>query len=162
LYTDQGFGQLKLLVGHLKLRDETGNLVLIAISHIQIQVGSGSKNFTLPYPHYAKWVEQNWLTLIWKHTHQLHITVDVEHHWIPKLTRENDIFLMDEFMKYNFTPYHMKLINQCRLYLQAITIADITAADGKRLLRNIFNGIHPQDRISTLYWPRQEPPPETA
>jgi hypothetical protein len=64
LYTDQGYGQLKLLVGHLKLRDETGNLVLIAISHIQIHVGSGSKIFALPYPHYAKWVEQNWLTSI--------------------------------------------------------------------------------------------------
>jgi hypothetical protein len=47
LYTDQGYGQLKLLVGHLKLRDETGNLVLIAISHIQIHVGSGSKIFAL-------------------------------------------------------------------------------------------------------------------
>jgi len=88
--------------------------------------------------------------------------VDVEHHWTHKLVRENDLFLMDEFMKYNFTPAQMKLINQCRLYLQVITIADITAADGKRLLRSTFNGIQPQDRISTLYWPRQEPLPENA
>jgi len=27
LYTDQGYGQLKLLIGHLKLRDETGDLI---------------------------------------------------------------------------------------------------------------------------------------
>lgn len=58
LYTDQGFGQLKLLVGHLKLGDETDNLILIAISHLQIHVGSGTPFFALPYLHFAKWIDQ--------------------------------------------------------------------------------------------------------
>jgi hypothetical protein len=35
LYTNQGYGQLKLLIGHLKLRDEAGDLILIQISHLQ-------------------------------------------------------------------------------------------------------------------------------
>ncbi len=34
LYTDQGYGQIRLLLGHLRLRDDTGNIILIAISHL--------------------------------------------------------------------------------------------------------------------------------
>jgi hypothetical protein len=122
VYTDQGYGQLRLLVGHLKLKDEIGELILVSISHLQLHVGSGTEFFALPYPHYAKWVEQNWLTSIWKHTHQMNITVDVERHWIPILAREHDQFLMDELMRYSFSPQQLRNINLCRLYLQVITI----------------------------------------
>jgi hypothetical protein len=68
LYTDQGFGQLKLLMGHLKLEDNTGDLILIMISHLQLHVGSGTPFFALLYPHYARWIITNWLTSIWTHT----------------------------------------------------------------------------------------------
>ncbi len=50
LYTDQGHGQLNLLIGHLGLNDETGQLIRIAMSRIQVHVGSASSIFTLPYP----------------------------------------------------------------------------------------------------------------
>jgi hypothetical protein len=93
LYTDQGYGQLKLLIGHLKMKDEIGNLILIAISHLQIHVGSAKPFFTLPYPIYAKWIDSNWLTAIWKHTHQLQIVVDVEKHWTLEMARTNDKFI---------------------------------------------------------------------
>ncbi len=54
LYTDQGYGQLKMLIGHLKLEDEIGELILIAISHLQIHIGSGTPFFSLPYTSYVK------------------------------------------------------------------------------------------------------------
>lgn len=97
LYTDQGYGQLKLLIGHLKLKDDIGDLILIAIFHVQIHVGSGSPYFTLPHPHSSNWIDSNWLTSIWKHMHQLNINVNVERHWTTSLTRQHDIFLMEIF-----------------------------------------------------------------
>ncbi len=54
LHTDQGVRQLKLLAGQLKIADETGQLILIAISHVQLHAGSRTPFFALPYPHYAK------------------------------------------------------------------------------------------------------------
>ncbi len=107
LYTDQVFGQLKLLVGHLKLKDSTGDLIVIVISHLQLHLGSGTPFFALPYPHYAKWKAHNWLTSIWKHTHQLQITVEVERHWKTQLAQHQDLFLMDEFIKHNFSSQQM-------------------------------------------------------
>jgi hypothetical protein len=150
LYTVQGYGQLRLLLGHLQLRDETGQLILITISHLQLWVGSAKTFFALPYPHYALWIHHNWLMAIWKHTVQLQMQVEVEHHWLPKLLREHDLMLMDFFMTLNFSPSQLQLINRCRLFLQVLTLSDITSADGRTILPNYIKGIQSQDRISTL------------
>lgn len=104
LYTDQGFGQLKPLVGHLKMRDEVGELILIDISHLQLHMGSRIPFFALLYPHYSKWVDNTWLTSIWKHTHQLHITVEFEHHWTEKKARQFDLVLIDAIIHVTFPP----------------------------------------------------------
>ncbi len=160
LYTDQGYGQLKLLVGHLKLKDDIGDLILIAISHLQLHTGSGDPFFSLPYPHFSRWIDQNWLTSIWKHTHQIHIKVEVEKHWIPTLAREHDNFLMEIFQAHNFSPSQLRQLNHCRLFLQVITISDIATADGKRILPSALQGIRASDRSSSLQWPRQESPPK--
>ncbi len=117
LYTDQGYGWLKFLIGHLKLGDEIGKLILIAISHLHLNIGAESPFFSCSYPPYAKWVEHNWLTNIWKHTNQLQITVDMESHWKPRCARQQDLVLMDEFMKYKFSLKQLGMINSCRLYL---------------------------------------------
>jgi hypothetical protein len=162
LYTDQGYGQLKLLVGHLKLEDTTGDLILIAISHLQLHIGSRTPFFALSYPNYAKWIDHTWLSSIWKHTHQLAITVEVERHWTIQHARRNDMSLMDEFLKYNFSPQQLKHINNCRLFLQVILLSDIATADGQQILSTIRRGHKPIDRVSELHWPRQENPPELA
>ena len=162
LYTDQGYGQLKLLIGHIKLGDDIGNLILVAMSHLQLHIGLESSFFTCAYPPYAKWVEHNWLTSIWKHMHQLQINVEVERHWTPEKARQHDLILMDEFMKYNFTPMQLRLLNNCRLYLQVILLSDITTADGRHILPSVIQGSRAAYRTSTLYWPRQETPSDLA
>jgi hypothetical protein len=162
LYTDQGYGQLKLLVAHLKMKDEIGDLILIAISHLQIHIGSATPFFALPYPAYNKWIPNSWLTSIWKHTHQLTIVVDVKKHWTLGLARQHDKFIMDEILTYNFSSQQLILINNCCLYLQVILISDITTADGKFILSSVQKGQRPKDRPSNLYWPRQEKPPAQA
>ncbi len=40
LYIDQSFRQLSLFVGHLKLGDESGALIMSLLSHLQVVVGS--------------------------------------------------------------------------------------------------------------------------
>lgn len=49
LYMDQSYGQLKLLLGHLGMKDENGILILFAISHLQLHTGSATLFFELPF-----------------------------------------------------------------------------------------------------------------
>jgi hypothetical protein len=56
LYTDQGFGQLRLLIGHLKLRDEVGLQILCFLSELQLFIGTIKPVFTLPFSLYGRLV----------------------------------------------------------------------------------------------------------
>jgi hypothetical protein len=48
LYDDQGLGQLLLLIGHVKLEDENGKLILSLLSHTKLHIGSNISIFQLP------------------------------------------------------------------------------------------------------------------
>jgi hypothetical protein len=64
--------------------------------------------------------------------------LEVEQHWTPSKPRENDIFLVEYAMPLNLSISHLKMINQCRLHLQVITLSYITSADGKHISPSIL------------------------
>jgi hypothetical protein len=55
-YTDLGYGHLNYFVGHLKLADDVGQLILTLITHTQLHIGSMTSLFSLPYPSYHSWI----------------------------------------------------------------------------------------------------------
>jgi hypothetical protein len=65
---------------------------------------------------------------------------------------------MDLAIQYNFTASELKQINLSRIYLQVLTISDITTVNGHRILPCILQGHRDVHRISTLEWPRSERP----
>ncbi len=161
LYTDQGFGQLKFLVGHLKLADDTG-LICISLSHLQIYTGSATPVLSLAFAPYAKWIDSSWLTSVWKYTSQLKIGIDIEDQWTPIVCRLHDALIMDVVLQFNFSPKSLLQINLYRLYLQVLTISDIVSADGITRLPTTAKGEQAPHRVSSLYWPQQQRPPAAA
>jgi hypothetical protein len=153
LYTDQGHHQLKLLIRHLKLKDQNGDLIYIDLTNVQLVTGAIPPFFSLPYLMHAKWINWDWIVSICKYTAQLQIVIDIEHMWIPLLVRDHDVSLMDSALKYNFSPQYLREINQCHIFLQVITLADITLADGTHVLPKVLSGEALVDRHSTLHWP---------
>jgi hypothetical protein len=83
MYTDQGYQQLKFMVGHLHLQDEVGKLILIAMSNLQLITGSSQPFFKNQFAKYQKWIQKWWLTSIWQFTTQVKIVVEVSQHWAP-------------------------------------------------------------------------------
>jgi hypothetical protein len=76
--------------------------------------------------------------------------VEVEHHWLPTMTREYDLLLMDLFMSLNFSHTQMENLTSCRLFLQVVALSDITSAEGKYILPSYLNGCTSRDRNSSL------------
>ena len=162
LYTDQGIGQLRLLIGHLRRGGETSRLLLIAISVMQQRIGSSILFFNLPYPRYEGWTEKTWLTSLWKFLHITNVMIEMSDVPIPKIQREHDFFLMSEFIHLGFKKGDLELINQCRLYHQVFTAADIMVADGTRLDPIYTTNTRHPDRASSLQWPNQGCPSPKA
>jgi hypothetical protein len=93
LYTDKGVGQLKLFFGHLKLQDDTGNLLLVLLSELQLHIGTAHPILSAPYAPYAKLTDQNWLTSLRKFLSVARMQFDIEHLWWLDVTREHDHLL---------------------------------------------------------------------
>ena len=68
---------------------------------------------------------------------------------------------MEEFTKGSHTAPIIAILNRCRLYLQVITVSDITSADGSYILPEVKEGYRPRDRESTLHWLAQARPPNS-
>jgi hypothetical protein len=74
-----------------------------------------------------------WISFVWKHTHQLKIMIEIESLWTPLPTWQHDQSIMELTLQLNLHHNTLQAINQCCLFLQVITIADITTTDGKNL-----------------------------
>jgi hypothetical protein len=61
--------------------------------------------------------------------------IEVDESFIPPVQREHDEYLMDIALTSNeFTKSELRLINYCRLYIQSVTVSDITTAQGDTLI----------------------------
>ena len=161
-YTELGYSHLQYLVGHVKLGDNVGQMILSLITQTQLQVGSVMPLFHLPYPEYARWIDSTWITDVWKFTHRAKITVDIEHTWIPTVIRQGDIAIMDLALTFNLDDSQLRSINICRLFLQAITVSDLVTAKGDKLLPSVLSGEKELNRVSHLDWPVIPRPPSSC
>jgi hypothetical protein len=57
-------GNYGFLFGHIKLGDDVGKLLLALVNHTQLQVGSHTPFFRLPYPSFAKIIDHTWVTFM--------------------------------------------------------------------------------------------------
>ena len=163
VYADQSIGQLRLFLGHLRRGDHTSRLLSIAISILQLRIGSGVLFLNLPYPKYEGWVEHTWLTSLWKFLHLANLRVQVPSSIrFPSKQREHDSFIMTEFIYQGFSKLELDQINQCRLYHQVITVSDIAQADGIQIDAVYLGRSKHQDRLSPLQWPAQGIPSSKA
>jgi hypothetical protein len=132
-YAEQGVGQLRMFLGHLRVGDQTGKIILTAMSYLQLLVGSEVLFLNLPYPKYSKWIGKSWLTSLWQFLHLNKMTVLAAQHYLPKLPREGDTMLTTLFLYFQYKPKQLELLNQCRIYHQVLTTSDIATATGQSI-----------------------------
>ena len=65
---------------------------------------------------------------------------------------------MSSFLTLTLSPKALRRLNACRLYLQVITLADITDGGGHLLMDHYLKGHKAPDRRSKFDWPIQMRP----
>lgn len=132
LASTENVGQLRLLLGHLRLQDKTADLILIDISYIQLLVGSSTLFFNLPYTKYKWLVDTCWLTSIWAFLSTINFQLAIKEAYNPPLQRTHDVALMDFFVSQNYDRKRLMAINRCRVFLKVLFLSDICSADGTK------------------------------
>ena len=77
--------------------------------------------------------------------------------WLPSHRREYDSFIMEEVNLLKMSTSNKRRVNDCRLYLRAITKSDIVTADGTELDTKLFDGT--TRLATTIVFPNRPSPP---
>ena len=136
--TEQGIGQIQYLLKHWTSTLQPGIAQRIAISWAQMNTGVGwsvLEDVCTPLPHF----ESEWFRVLRDFLKSINSRIRLDNTYIPTLQRINDSYIMDHVLGSKmFQPTEIRQINYCRLYLQAVTVSDISTASGSQL----FCGIH--------------------
>jgi len=141
LYDLQGYSQLHTFFKFWRSPEsDPGKMLRVAMAWAQFCVGTEQPlltDTTTPLPH----LEANWISSVRKYLQDMGGTLQLKDPMVPPLQRHHDAYIMDRIMALgSFTPAQIRKINYCRLYLNAVTLADICSADGTRFDKEAFHG----------------------
>jgi hypothetical protein len=160
LYLQQGASQIAMLQQYLHTDTITGELLRANIEAIKIHVGIGQNLFSLEYGRFQKLVPPSLIKCIWEFASKYNIEIqeEITANIIPR--RENDKFLMEVIANQDnqFSNNDLTHINRCRLYMQVVTLADITNGNGALILEGTLKGTCMQHHKPYYKWPRQSRP----
>jgi hypothetical protein len=132
LATLQGHSRLQYLLGHIRCRDHTGQLMRMLIEYTQLECGTMDNILEQDYDRFSNCIiNKKWITEIWQYLHSCKATVAVQQKWKPHLGRINDIAIMDCLTASNqLSRGELQDINRCRIYMRAFFLSDITNMQG--------------------------------
>ena len=82
----------------------------------------------------------------------------LENTWTPKLLRKHNISLM-EFLSTRIKEKEtLRIINNCQMYLQIFTLAEMCSTDGTKLTKCSLHGHRNPSFQTLLHWPKQKRP----
>ena len=139
--TEQGVGQVQYFFKHWTSQLPPGKALRIAMSWAQMHTGVGWPILQDVSTNLPQFDESHWLRSLRLFLRSIQGQLRLDNPYIPSLQREHDSYIMDHVLQSKqFTNKQIQSINYCRLYLQAVTVSDITNASGNRIFSGILQG----------------------
>jgi hypothetical protein len=164
LYSEQGVGQIQVMLKHWRTSTtQAGRLIRIAVHWSQFAVGTGTPLLKDVSTKLSQ-MEVKWFASLRQYLQHIGGSIELDDPGTPPIQRVNDAYIMDVVLaRGQFKPAQIRQINYCRMYLQAVTISDITRANAMQLDMPMRRG-QPSSQSSTSRWHRfnQARPPQTA
>jgi hypothetical protein len=159
LFLQQGIFHIVDIIEHLYHNDITGHLIRTELEHLHLETGQPSFSFSNRFNDiHATLLTTSWAVETWRFMQNYDITIDLT---FPKfhLRRLHDQFLMHTLVSSSIPRSRWKHFNKCRLYLNVMSLADITSGDGLYLRKDLLTGTFDggSSRNSATWPPRQRP-----
>jgi len=163
LYTTMGIDKSLHMITHGSEDTMTGKLLRGTYELLVLETGLPGELFQWQYGDWEKIVKHSWISAQWKFLSEVnaHIQTNIK---TPPLRRLQDQYLMPLFQRTPTIAKHLRAINRCRIFLKAITIADITSADGRKIRKTAWEGRTNEDEYlgrHDLNWQQQCKPSPT-
>ena len=125
-----------------------------ALRHLQLEIGIGDNVLQTQHDDLGFLTTASFVTDLWCECLTIGITFRGAEStlWVPQLQSDHDKFLMDVAAKH-FTKKQLIHINLCRIFLQVLTISDLTYHDGKTIHSQYYSGKGDTGWHSIYDWP---------
>jgi Reverse transcriptase (RNA-dependent DNA polymerase) len=131
LYMEQGLLNIQLLLKALSDCHMAGDVIRLTIQKWKWHLGTGGDPFqdhTYEYAH----DESKWLKSVRKFAVQNQINISTGIHEYP-LQRVHDRYIMEWAEAMGFSSFELRFLNHCRLYLNVISVSDISIESGRSI-----------------------------
>ena len=135
--------------------DISGQLIQQEFEALRMELGTPDPITDHHFALFGGCTTQCWMKTLWQSCEDFNVKFD-DPFFKPKLQRHGDQFLMHAFAT-EFPPKELAILNQCRMFLRVLTLADISSADGQALHAYSYDGIQRAPHLHRYGWPRQPP-----
>jgi len=138
----------------------TGFLIRDSVEYLTLELGLEGNLFDQTYSIWSGLATDCWVKYVWMFLQKSSITVKAKTPALETI-RESDVLLMPRFYKFGFRKSKDLFdLNECRKFLHAVSLADITTVAGTHIKPDAREGIAPTGVRTIGPWPRS--PPTTA
>ena len=134
----------------------TGQLFQQAVEEFRLELGTPDDITAAPFARRKSSLTDSYVMNLGASMAQFGISIEDPFHR-PQTKRTHDVFLMQVFSSQTSDHKKLRLLNQCRTFLNVETLADITNAEGSRLLSDLYDGNPTRSPLHSHSWPRQPP-----
>ena len=163
-YVEQGIEILRYFLIHADAATLSGDLYRTSLEQLQLEIGVGIPVFDAPFQHLGKLATTSLMKTLWEFISEFpRIYFASDGYELvcgeKMLQRANDEYIMDILLASEmFTTRALLGINRCRLYYEALTLADIMTGDGKTVCDNAYHLRPREARTRSKYcFPRELP-----
>jgi hypothetical protein len=160
LPTAEGVAHVQYIIGSMRCSSDTRKPIIALIESYQIIAGMTDNPLMNTEP--REYINSPWLDITRAFLRRIKATIDTPTVKIIAKQYTNDKEIMELAIRYTHNKQKQTAINNCRIYLQIFTIADITTENGARITTNAYNGQKTPNQHTTMSWPTQRRPPESA
>ena len=162
LSTEQLAKKIDALLFYGNQDTQVGKSMTMCLEDIQLETGLIKNIFEYDFSQYGFLTQISWFHQLWKSSHKHKVELRGSYA-TPTLVRINDFCLMETMCTTRvYTKQQLCTINRCRIFLQAVTMADITDSSGNSVTAEAYEGKIDPTTISGIMWPNQQRPPPRA
>ncbi len=155
-YTTQLITHIDMLLRHGGRDTITGQLLTGNIETTKLEIGLPGPLFGQDFKQFGQLTTDCWVKGVWQEIHTIGTDIQVDEHTASlQLKTQYDRFLIEGFAVAGYKNKQLRTLNKCRISCRAVTLADISTGDGRRLLPGVFEGVNPMAFASPYTWPNQ-------
>jgi len=153
------------MLKHIQAKTSLATLIESTIQAYQMQASLADSILT--DTSHLPWTPNQWINNLCEALHTIQGQIILNNPWIIPHSQVNDQHLMADFVKAGHKPNTLKLLNNCRMFLQVTTLTEIMNSTGTHLLPKILLWGWSQPTLahistSNYNWPTQPDPSHSA